>query len=149
MPTFSSAIVKMPEAPKPKRRRLGNGTWREPFLAALRNSGNVRAACMAAKVSRTVVYRRREDDEPFRLLWDEASHEALELLEAEARRRAMSGSDTLLIFLLKAHDAKYRFAENSRLELPGDSQAVKGFELRVVYDTPWAPPSDGEEPDDE
>ena len=138
----NGAIEKAVEAPKPKRRRLGNGTWKPGFLAALRNTGNVRASCQAASVNRAVVYRRRDDDEPFRLLWDEAIHEALELLEAEARLRAMSGSDTLLIFLLKAHDAKYRFAENSRLELPGDPRAVRAFELRVVYDEPWAPPSE-------
>jgi hypothetical protein len=40
------------------------------------------------------------------------------LLEAEARRRAMSTSDTLLIFLLKARrPAVYR--ENARVELTG------------------------------
>ena len=95
-----------------KKRRLGSATWRAPFLAALQNSGNVRASCLAAKVDRAVVYRRRDDDEPFRGQWDEATRDAVELLEAEARRRAMSGSDVLLIFLLKANDAKYRFAEN-------------------------------------
>ena len=41
-------------------------------------------------------------DPAFHEAWQEALEIALENLEAEARRRAMSGSDTLLIFLLKS-----------------------------------------------
>ena len=94
------------------RRRPNTGHWRGPFLASLRNSGNVRASCEAAGVARSRVYKSRDEDEEFRAAWAEAEREAVELLEAEARRRAMKGSDVLLIFLLKAHDPKYRFAEN-------------------------------------
>jgi hypothetical protein len=77
--------------------------WRPAFLAALRNSGNVRAACQAAKVSRKTVYQWRERSAEFKAQWDDALDDAIDILEAEAWRRARQMSDTLLIFLLKAH----------------------------------------------
>ena len=62
----------------------------------------MRATCEVAGVGRQVVYRWREEDEPFAEAWREAKAEAIEVLEQEAHHRAMSSSDTLLIFLLKA-----------------------------------------------
>ncbi|WP_254240927.1 terminase [Achromobacter insolitus] len=74
-------------------------------------------------------------DEEFAKAWDQAIRIATLGLEDEARRRAQEGvdepvfylgsqcgtvrkySDTLLIFLLKAHDHKYR--EKTGLELTG------------------------------
>lgn len=85
------------------------------------NSGNVSRACKKAKISRQTAYRTRQSDEPFRAAWAEALEIAVGLLEDEAWRRAQEGvlepvfwrgqrlgsvrkySDTLLIFLLKAH----------------------------------------------
>lgn len=83
--------------------RPHTGEWREPFLAALRNSGNVRASCLAAGVSRPVAYDHRKRSAKFRAAWDDAMEDAIDVLEAEARKRARASSDTLLIFLLKAH----------------------------------------------
>lgn len=77
-------------------------SWKEPFLVALRNCGNVRASAQAAKVSRATVYEAREAEPLFAALWDEAREEAVELLEAVCRRRAIKGSDILMMFLLKA-----------------------------------------------
>lgn len=79
------------------------GQWRKLFLSALRNTGNVRASCLVAGIERKTAYNARDRDEQFRAAWNEALDEAVEILEAEARRRAMTISDTLLIFLLKAH----------------------------------------------
>lgn len=78
-------------------------SWKEPFLAALRNSGNVRASCNAAKVSRIMVYKERDQSKEFADQWDEAKEEAIELLEGICRQRAMNNSDVLMMFLLKAH----------------------------------------------
>ncbi len=95
--------------------------WQPDFIAALRRTGNVRAACKAAGISRTAAYNARNAFADFKALWDEALEDACDDLEGEARRRAFKGvkkpvyqqgalvgyvqeySDTLLIFLLKAH----------------------------------------------
>jgi hypothetical protein len=85
------------------------GEWRPAFLAALRNSGNVRAACKAAGVSRKTAYQHRESASEFKAAWDDAIEDACDILEAEAWQRGRKSSDTLLIFLLKAHrPEKYR-----------------------------------------
>ena len=77
--------------------------WEEAFLTGLRNSANVRAACEAAGVSRQAAYKRRDGNVHFRDEWNGALDEACDLLEYVARKRAMESSDTLIIFLLKAH----------------------------------------------
>lgn len=87
--------------------------WMDPFLEALANTCNVRASCKAAKISPQTVYRWYEKYKIFRDQWDEAIEQATDLLEWEARQRAMGGrridpertkpSDVLLICLLKAH----------------------------------------------
>jgi hypothetical protein len=101
--------------------------WRPAFLEALAGSANVRAACAAAGVGRSTAYDHRGRDGRFAEAWDDALDEACDVLEAEARRRAVKWterpvyqggervgavreySDTLLIFLLKANrPEKYR-----------------------------------------
>jgi hypothetical protein len=108
--------------------------WFDPFLAALAQTANVSAACQSARVSRTLAYRQRKTSQTFAARWKEALETAVDALELEARRRAMGWleselseggdrmrevhkhSDTLLIFLLKAHrPEKYR--ENYRVEV--------------------------------
>jgi hypothetical protein len=77
-------------------------------------------------MTRSSAYLWRERDEDFRKAWDEAVEEGTDLLEDEAKRRAVEGSikpilykgrivtfvreqsDTLLIFLLKARRKMYR-----------------------------------------
>jgi hypothetical protein len=88
--------------PTPKKRRPA-GEWRPVFLAALRNSGNVRAACQAAEIDRSTAYDSRDSSKEFAAQWDEALEDAIDVLEAVAQKRARASSDTLLIFLLKAH----------------------------------------------
>lgn len=111
----------------PKKRR--KKTWEAAFLDALAESGNVSKAAAAAGVTRTTVYalRNHPDAPDFAEAWEDALEEASDLLELEARRRAVEGveepvfyqglecgsvrkySDTLLIFLLKAaKPEKYR-----------------------------------------
>lgn len=106
------------------------------FCAALAETCNVGLACRAVGISRQIAYVWRRNDPDFAAAWAEAMKVGLSALEDEAHRRAFEGvdepvfyaggecgtvrkySDTLAIFLLKAHDpAKYR--ENSRMELTG------------------------------
>lgn len=107
--------------------------WQPVFLRELSMWGNVSRACKKACVSRKSAYDAKESDDSFKAAWTDALDVACDALEEEARRRAMNGtdegvfyqgqkvakllkySDTLLIFLLKAHrPEKYR--ENTRNE---------------------------------
>ena len=93
---------------------------RAAFLAAYRETGNVRVACEAAQISRSSIYRWLAQDPDYAEEFEQAKADAVDVLEAEARRRAVDGveelvgwykgqaggtvrrySDTLLIFLLK------------------------------------------------
>jgi len=96
------------------------------FVAALRNIGVMRYACDQVKVGRSTVARWRAADTAFETAVLEALDDAVEVMEREAFRRAVVGtekpitvagqrevirdfSDVLLIFLLKANrPEKYR-----------------------------------------
>ncbi|MDE2100504.1 MAG: hypothetical protein KGL39_24885 [Patescibacteria group bacterium] len=83
--------------------------WMPKFLRALSESGNVTASCKEAAVGRMTVYELREADPEFASDWDNAIDMSIDELEGEARRRAMAGSDTMLIFTLKGlRPEKYR-----------------------------------------
>lgn len=124
------------DTPKKRCRPQKPEDWKPAFLAALRDYGVVRYAAEQARVAFKTAYRHRDEDEAFRLAWQEALEEAADLLELEARRRGKDGvdkpvyhegvkidtikqySDTLLIFLLKgARPQKYR--DNHRHEVVG------------------------------
>lgn len=106
------------------------------FCAALAETCNVGKACAAVGIARQTAYAWREDDSDFAAAWDKALKVGVSGLEDEAHRRGFDGteepvfhqgyqcgtlrkySDTLAIFLLKAHNPdKYR--ENSKVELTG------------------------------
>ncbi len=89
------------------------------FLAAFRETGNVRLTCKAAGVGRSSHYRWLEKDPEYREAFDVAKEDAADVLEGEAHRRAVDGweepvgwykgvaggtvrrySDNLLMFLL-------------------------------------------------
>lgn len=97
------------------------------FCAVLADTGIVKRACEAIGVSRQTAYNWREDIPEFATAWDKAMRIGISALEDEAHRRAFEGvsepvfhqglecgsvkkySDTLAIFLLKAHaPEKYR-----------------------------------------
>jgi AcrR family transcriptional regulator len=104
---------------------------RELFVEALAGGASVTRSCEAAGVGRTTAYQWRKDDEAFAALWDDALEAGTDLLEDEARRRAVEGverpvvamgkiarnddgtvlkireySDTLLALMLKAKKPK-------------------------------------------
>lgn len=91
------------------------------FLESLQRLPNVQRACADAGISRSVAYHHRERVKSFADAWDKAIAAGVERAEGEAWRRAVEGcdkpvfhqgeqcgaireySDTLLIFMLKAH----------------------------------------------
>ena len=120
---------------------LGTADWTETFLSALLEGSHVRDACKVAVVNHGVAYRRRDEDESFRLAWAKAIEIGTDALEAEAARRAYHGtlkpvfhkgevcghvreySDGLLQFLLRAREpGKYR--DNQRVEHAGPDGGV-------------------------
>jgi hypothetical protein len=72
------------------------------FLAAFRVCGNLTQAAEMAGCTRQLHYDASKDSPRYVAAFAAAQVESVERLEAEARRRAMTGSDALLIFLLKA-----------------------------------------------
>ncbi len=106
------------------------------FCAALAETGIVAKACKAVGVSRQTAYEWRSEIPAFSEAWDKALNVGITALEDEAHRRAFEGvdegvyhqgvlmdtqkkySDTLAIFLLKAHKPE-KYRENSRVELTG------------------------------
>jgi hypothetical protein len=127
--------------------------WHAAFIAELCRVGNVSAACRKAKISRAVVYEDRAADALFRAAWDEALEIATEALELEARRRAQTGvlepvyqggrrvgavrkySDTLLIFLLKAHRPE-KYSERHQVQHSGhiDFSRMSDDDLRELVE---------------
>ena len=137
--------------------------WKPAFLTSLATTGNVTSSAAAAGITRACAYQARKEDEAFAERWDEASEEASDALEAEARRRAMQGtekpvfyqgeqcgtirefSDTLLIVLLKANRPQ-KFRENMKIESDNTTRVI------VEYaDTPPHPeesaPGPAEDPE--
>lgn len=109
------------------------------FLDTLRETANVTVAARSVGISPATVYKHRRDDALFAERWDEAINEAVDMLEAEAHRRAFQGteepvfyqgcevgyvrkySDPLTMFLLKAHRPdKYRERSEVKQEISGD-----------------------------
>jgi hypothetical protein len=94
---------------------------RAKFIKELAKTGNVSAAARAAGVSRSHAYALRASESGLSSEWADALEAAVDTLEEEARRRAIDGidsphfhqgqvtgtvkkySDSLLMFLLKAH----------------------------------------------
>ena len=103
------------------RARAGASVWRPIFLQALALGGNVTLAAQQAGIDRATAYKNRARSREFTVAWEEALAEAVDRLEIEARRRAVTGveepvyykgvvvgtvtkySDAMLTLLLKAH----------------------------------------------
>lgn len=122
--------------------------WQNKFIKHLSEKANVSAACRKAGISRQYAYQIRDEDGVFKKAWDEALIIATEALEYEARRRAEEGvldpiyykdsqvgavrkySDTLLIFLLKAHRPE-TYRDNSHVEHSGEITIAKKAYVNV------------------
>lgn len=111
---------------------------RAEFLQCLLDAGNVSRAALKIGMSRVRLYELKKEDEDFSAAWDEAIEIGIDALEEEARRRAYEGtdkpvfyqgyqcgaireySDTLMIFLLKAHRPE-KFKERVHNEHTGEN----------------------------
>lgn len=122
------------------------------FLNAFRQTGVIQHAADAAGVHRSTVQEWRGKDSAFDREYEAAYEASIDVLEQEARRRALVGvtepvfqngkkvgdvqkySDTLLIFLMKgARPQKYR--DNARLELTGaDGGPIKSEAVESLND---------------
>jgi hypothetical protein len=119
--------------PTPKTPKRTAGEWQPVFLATLRQHGNVRLACHAAGINRTVAYDHKAASAAFAAAWAEALADACDILEEIARQRALEMSDTLLIFLLKSHrPAVYR--ETYRHEVTDGQGGPLRLQVEVVDD---------------
>ena len=92
--------------------------WRPAFLAAFRNSANVRAAAQAAGIDWSTAYKARKREPLFAEAWEMAEQEALDLLEARAMQLALAGDSHLLMFFLRTRRPE-KFGDRARLELTG------------------------------
>ena len=72
--------------------------WVHPFLEALRRTGVVVRAADAAGVSTSLAYARRKTDADFSAAWDNAMEDAIDVLESEARRRALDGIEEPVVY---------------------------------------------------
>lgn len=107
---------------------------RDHFLLCLANGDSVKHACEVSGIGRKTVYMWRAEDPGFADEWDDAIESGVERLEDEAYRRALVGSDTLMIFLLKAKRPKV-YADKQRIEHSGPNGGpveVATIERRIV-----------------
>src|SRR5215212_10299692 len=121
---------------------MANRTSRTPkkdeaFFNALRDGRSISAACLEAGITRSSAYLWRESDPAFRTKWGECVEEGTDRLEDEAMRRAVDGSDTLLIFMLKARRPQ-KFKD--RVALGGDAEAPPIRSENVVITHPLTGP---------
>jgi transposase-like protein len=97
---------------------------KETILKALEEGHTVSFAAGLVGVHRVTVYKWRDSDPEFREAFDQAMQTGVDLLEAEARKRAVEGSDSLLMFLLKGK-RPHEYRERYELEHRGGEQPVE------------------------
>ncbi|MGC1273927.1 MAG: hypothetical protein WBC44_09485 [Planctomycetaceae bacterium] len=129
--------AKKPAGPKkPKKPMIRPSAVKQAaFLAAYAETGNISTAAKASKIERKTHWDWMHGDATYPERFEAAKEQAIETLEAEARRRAVEGveepagwykgkscgtvrkySNTLLIFLLKgAAPEKYRERVDNKL----------------------------------
>lgn len=133
-----------------RRPRTPPHIWKPAFLAALTETGNVTVSARAAGVDRSTVTKARQRSPKFAALWKQAMADAADILEAEARKRALEGwdepvyykgevvgyvrkfSDTLMVQMLKAKKPD-EYRENQRIEHV-DVDTVPQIEIFFEHD---------------
>jgi hypothetical protein len=74
---------------------------RDRFLDALAHGLSPTSAARVAGIGRSTLYEDRRKNQQFAKAWEDAAQQGIDRLEDEAYRRAMAGSDALLMFLLR------------------------------------------------
>jgi len=84
-------------------------SWWPPFFTSLAVWGSMRKAVQSAEVSYHQALLAKASSPTFKLVFDIAMALSVQTLEDEAKRRALGGSDLLMIFMLKgAAPEKYK-----------------------------------------
>ena len=96
---------------------------REVFLDTFRATCNVRLSAAAAGIDRDQAYRRRKLDPEFAAAWASAQEDAVDVLEAEARKRALAGSDWLLWRMLQAH-RRETYGDTIRVDIRQEAERI-------------------------
>jgi hypothetical protein len=110
---------KQTATPKKEAKRRFSPAKQAAFLAALEANGSLRGAARAVRLSLRSHYTWLMDDQTYPPRFKIAKDAGVEMLIAEAVRRATTGkrpSDLLLMFLIKAaRPQEYR--DNARIDL--------------------------------
>lgn len=100
----------------------------DAILDALRAGDAIGTACARAGIGRTTLHEWRHGDPELDAAVEDAIEYGTDVLEDVARDRAVRGSDTLLIFLLKSRRPdKYR--ERTEQRIVGDDEHPVGVRL--------------------
>lgn len=109
-------------------------------LAALAEGATIAEAAKAAGIHRQTLLRWRQSDEAFAVQVADAIEAGTDVLEDEARRRALDKSDILLMFLLKKRRPEFR--DSYRVEHSGGisvtSPVARALRDRVAADPEFA-----------
>jgi hypothetical protein len=113
--------------------------WEKQYIAALSQTGNWTLAAQMAGIAKSTARERYLTSSDFRSACDDAIQSGIDILEAEARRRAMAGSDVLLIFMLKgARPEKYRDSYTVH-----NTSAPTDYTIDLTLPSGEAQPADG------
>lgn len=107
------------------RTKIGDSSQRikkDRFLEAFKKAGTILKGALAAGVGRTTVYEWRATDPEFEAKFQRADEQMTWELEDSAMDRALKGSETLTIFLLKSRNPK-KYTERFRHEIESSQMA--------------------------
>ncbi len=121
MPRKKTASRKRSAAARELRAAPAVKARQDAFLQAVAEFGNISVAAAAAGIERSTHYRWLADAD-YRRRFLSARESALDRLEYEAWRRALSRSDRLLMFLLSAYRPRFR-NESASASVGGDELA--------------------------
>lgn len=124
---------KIKRKPKENRNGKSKAAAQAAFLSAYSDGLSIQDACLKAGIGRTTFYTWKENDMRFRSAFSDAMERSVDVMEEEAKRRAVRGvlkpvyyngkivgsireySDTLLIFLMKGRRPDV-FKERANIE---------------------------------
>lgn len=118
--------------------KKGRRAWKPTFILAFENTGTVKAAAKAARVSKQRAYEAKAEDPAFAEAWEQARDHVVALLEETATERALAGDGRMIEFMLKANrPAKYREQASSAAETAteeieqGVNEAIEGMAAEI------------------
>ena len=94
----------------------------ETFLEVLRIEGVLRPALKAAKINRTILRQWQAENPEFAAECNEALEEAMDIAEEELRRRALKGTQKLV--LVKGQPVPLRNVETGEIELDENFEPI-------------------------